>query len=796
MFTRIFKVFHKVPIGKQSVIFTWLVSYALILLIPVVISIFIYIQAARVVEAEINNSNLFLLKRVQQRMDGLIEDAVRLSQEISLNTRVNQLLRLDGAGKANPYEVYLAVQELKAYTLLNNSIEDFYIYYKNLDLALSSYTGNDGLSFFQAYYDNSGLSYQEWYRVSTEFYRGDFRLLGSPLKQTEASPKLAFVRTIPFFDRSGTSANIVIILDQARFLEDAKDVEALSKGTVLLIGRNNEILASTPSFKNFSGLNNQKIHEYSGKLHAKLNGQKVVISYINSQITGWKYLTVVPESVFWQKADYIRRLTYGGFVLCLLIGGFITFYALKKNYNPVSKLVKSLEKSLGWNFDQKNNEYLFIEQAIDKVYHDLEKGDAILRQQNKLLRSHFLTRLLQGKEDVQTLITERLAMHEIHFRSGYFAVMAFYIQDFTADLWNGEITNQETTDLNNLKKAQSIVTAVVEELIAEKNHGLVVDLDDLLLCLVNFEEGYVSGGKQELYRIAVTSRKLLRERCDLHLMVSAGSIQQSMENIPQSYHEALQAIEYKKLLGLEEMVFYEEIRELPRGSYDYPLEKEHQLINCIKTGDYQKAEFILSGIFKNNFEESVLPIKIAKCLMFNLIGTMIKTINEVNCLEDQGFLEELNPVERLLGCESINEMKSQMRFILKTFCDLINRKTKEKLKNRLDNADYRLMQKTLEYVQKNYQDGNMGIATIAVFFGVNPVHLSRVFTEQSGEGLLDFINRIRIEKAKQLFEEHRYNLDEVAQMTGYFSTRTFTRAFKKCEGVTPGKYQEAQNHQL
>jgi two-component system response regulator YesN len=50
------------------------------------------------------------------------------------------------------------------------------------------------------------------------------------------------------------------------------------------------------------------------------------------------------------------------------------------------------------------------------------------------------------------------------------------------------------------------------------------------------------------------------------------------------------------------------------------------------------------------------------------------------------------------------------------------------------------------------------------------------------------MNKTRLEAAKRLLAEMKYSVNEIAQMVGYNEINTFTRVFKKHEGVTPGKY--------
>lgn len=96
----------------------------------------------------------------------------------------------------------------------------------------------------------------------------------------------------------------------------------------------------------------------------------------------------------------------------------------------------------------------------------------------------------------------------------------------------------------------------------------------------------------------------------------------------------------------------------------------------------------------------------------------------------------------------------------------------------------------LEYVEEHYADSSMNISTIADFIHKNPKYLSRIFKECTGEGILECVNRIRINKAKELISTRRYSTEEVGEMVGYASNQTFRRAFIKIVGMPPGKYMD------
>jgi YesN/AraC family two-component response regulator len=93
-------------------------------------------------------------------------------------------------------------------------------------------------------------------------------------------------------------------------------------------------------------------------------------------------------------------------------------------------------------------------------------------------------------------------------------------------------------------------------------------------------------------------------------------------------------------------------------------------------------------------------------------------------------------------------------------------------------------------VDRSLGDPNLGLAMIADRFRMTPQYVSTFFKKNQGQNLLDYMTRKRIDTAKGLMDNKDLTIAQIAQMVGYNNDVVFIRAFKKLEGVTPGKYRE------
>ena len=73
---------------------------------------------------------------------------------------------------------------------------------------------------------------------------------------------------------------------------------------------------------------------------------------------------------------------------------------------------------------------------------------------------------------------------------------------------------------------------------------------------------------------------------------------------------------------------------------------------------------------------------------------------------------------------------------------------------------------------------------------ISPTYLSRVFKRETGASLVDFLNRIRIEKSRELLADSSLRLIEVALQCGFESQSYFNRMFKLFCDMTPQQYRK------
>lgn len=101
-----------------------------------------------------------------------------------------------------------------------------------------------------------------------------------------------------------------------------------------------------------------------------------------------------------------------------------------------------------------------------------------------------------------------------------------------------------------------------------------------------------------------------------------------------------------------------------------------------------------------------------------------------------------------------------------------------------------VIEKIKIYISRNYQK-NLTQDFISCLFYLNRSYLSQLFKAKTNQKFVDYLNQVRIDKAKELLSGSDRKMYQVAKAVGYDNVKYFFRVFKKYEGITPEQYREA-----
>ncbi|MGO4499747.1 response regulator [Paenibacillus sp. 2RAB27] len=91
------------------------------------------------------------------------------------------------------------------------------------------------------------------------------------------------------------------------------------------------------------------------------------------------------------------------------------------------------------------------------------------------------------------------------------------------------------------------------------------------------------------------------------------------------------------------------------------------------------------------------------------------------------------------------------------------------------------------YIREHYQ-ADLQLAELAKLVHMHPSYAGQMFKQEIGENFLEYVNRVRMEKASEMLERTTMKIYEVSGAVGISDYRYFCKLFKSHTGVTPTQY--------
>lgn len=108
---------------------------------------------------------------------------------------------------------------------------------------------------------------------------------------------------------------------------------------------------------------------------------------------------------------------------------------------------------------------------------------------------------------------------------------------------------------------------------------------------------------------------------------------------------------------------------------------------------------------------------------------------------------------------------------------------------RLDNSNY-IIKKAVDYIEKNY-DKEVSLKFLAEYLNLSKHYVCYLFKKETGDNISLYVNKLRIEKAKQLVLESNYKIKEIYDKLGFSDQQYFCKIFKKLTGMTVVQYRDS-----
>lgn len=754
---------------NNTIQFEWVMSFILILIIPLTAWMYLYNKFDSIAENNTKKYTDLLIKSSVNNIEKIVNDVYLNTVQIADDRYIQQAM--DIRGEFNVRELvdsgYVS-EKLRQSTLIYPVIQEIYLYFPQSDMCIFKGSIMESKYFYESFYGGNEQDYNQWKAnlISTTKFRQKKETITSGGNSDEY---ISFIQTLPFASKQ-IKAVCVSSVRQNNILESFLNSQSMQDNHVqiLITDENGECL-----------LGDSEILGHLAEDETNINRKKINKEwyYLNKEKIGnilWTIYTVVPEKYVFKDLKNIQVVSIILFFIFVLISVIAIKWLVQYNYKPVKTMLNNIERMQGIEFNKRQNEYFVIERAFSVV--NMEKNELLARieSSSKLMEYGFWQRLLFG------MITQgewKQAKNSgwVDFDTDKYIVLLCIIENYQNVFEND--TNLDEKERRSI--ANFIVNNVLSELLNNKVKTVSVELNEGIVFIVNVKDKEKTF--TEIENCFNEARAVIEQFCGLIFVMMASAVHNTYVGIGVAFEEAKEAISYKFMSVEGSFIRYDHVRTFTAAKYYYPEEKEQILIKYIKEGNYALAKSVIEGILKFNLKDNNLSSTTAQSLILNIGTSLVKAANKISISSVTEYAIDSNNIINLLQSENLDQLKKSMFELIEKMCEIADSKNSQDIPNRV-----------IEYIANNYMNAQMMIATIADELQLHPTYLSRVFKETTGVGLQEYIVKYRINIAKKLLIENSdMSVDHIAHKVGYESIHTFIRNFKKYENQTPTQYRKS-----
>lgn len=109
----------------------------------------------------------------------------------------------------------------------------------------------------------------------------------------------------------------------------------------------------------------------------------------------------------------------------------------------------------------------------------------------------------------------------------------------------------------------------------------------------------------------------------------------------------------------------------------------------------------------------------------------------------------------------------------------------------LDSPSTVCVRRAIDYIEQNYGNCDLMLADLLGYLSVSRSYFSSIFKTETGQSFSSYLNDVRMKKASELLRHTGLCSYEIAERIGFSDPHYFSVTFKRCFGMTPKQYREA-----
>ena len=368
---------------NRSVVVEWVISYIIVLMIPIVTIFINYFYNVQTINQEIYKSNELVLKNLASSIDEYLNEEKNFYAHVVMNTNLRSVAVRKEKDAQFYYDVNIVYQQIKSYSQWRLPMS-YLVCFPGLDYVMGKGT-NSSYLYYQSMDQSAGqMEYLEWKELIEGDYRNTF-LVERYLDGKTGEQSIIYANSY-YYSRSG-KANIFIGIPLSEIVEQMQFLDAETR---LIISLNNETYLAVSS-EGVVELNENV--DFMGVTEGTLETADHMVVAKQSSEKSIAYYMMIPKRDFWEELRFCRNLLLFSLSVTLLVGWVCVSKLVKKNYRPLSSLYSKIVDDL-----EGGNEFQQIENVYNRIYNEKSILDHKVTSMTEVLQNYYLLSTMKGQQ--------------------------------------------------------------------------------------------------------------------------------------------------------------------------------------------------------------------------------------------------------------------------------------------------------------------------------------------------------------------------------------------------------------
>ncbi len=409
--------------------------------------------------------------------------------------------------------------------------------------------------------------------------------------------------------------------------------------------------------------------------------------------------------------------------------------------------------------------------AIVKVKSQIDEETA-QKKNIETLREHYEKTLPVLKGNFLTLlVTKKLNENEIWEKSETYGL------ELAGSTFAASVISMDNPIQREL--CLFAVLNITEEIVEKHRLGTVFihgnNLVVLSTCVSKEPETVVISTIDAMEEIRYSVEKYL----DFTLTIGIGSVVRDISDICYSYNDAVLALDYRPILGVNRLIFIEDLEKRYTKNAVFDELKEQALISSIKVGTQEEVSETIGTLF-SGLSDANVSYKDYQIYLMEILTAILKIVKDANINPDGVFGPDFNLFAEISRFNSIQEIKAWTSGI----CTRIMKN----IATQRQTSCRQLVKSAREYTQARYHESDLNIKKVCRHLHISPGYFSSIFKKEMKMTYLTYLVQLRMEMAKELLRTTELRTFEIAEKVGFSEANYFSNCFKKNFGISPSEY--------